>query len=527
MNQLFATWTAMEARQKVVAILATIAMVLALIGLVRVVNAPTMTLLYAGLDPATSGDIVTALEGRGVAYEARGDAIFVDGAQRDAVRMSLAAEGLPANGVAGYELLDNLSGFGTTSQMFDAAYWRAKEGELARTILASPQVRAARVHIANPVNRPFDRSTKPTASVNVTLASGDLSESQAQAIRYLVASAVAGLAPDQVSVIDSAKGIVLSAGKEPEKSVFEDAASRADAMRANIERLLAARVGQGKAVVEVNIDAETDTETITERVLDPEGRVAISSDTEERTSNSEGAANGGVTVASNLPDGDVDGGGGSSKSNNAETRERVNFDVSEVRRERIKHPGEIRRVSVAVLVDGVSTVAPDGTVTWAPRSEDELNALRELVKSAIGFDEVRGDVVTIETMEFQAPVEAGTLAEASILDFFAVNAMSLIQMLFLGIVALILGLFVLRPIFAKPEPEPQPVTAIDEDGNPIADIEVNENGEIEINPEVMADGVAVSPSVERLRQVINERASESADVLEDWLSTPEPKPARA
>ena len=513
MSQILAVWSSLDARKRVVVVASAIAMFLAVLGLARLANTPSLTLLYSGLDASTSGDIVTALEGRGIAHEVRGNAIYVDSSQRDSVRMSLASEGLPANGMAGYELLDGLSGFGTTSQMFDAAYWRAKEGELARTILASPQVRAARVHIANPVNRPFDRSAQPTASVIVTMASGDLGSSQAQAMRYLVASAVAGLSPDQVSVIDSVKGIVLTAGKEPEKSVFEDANARADAMRTNIERLLEARVGQGKAIVQVNIDAENDTETITERVLDPNGRVAISSDTEDRSSSASGGAGGGVTVASNLPDGDVQGGGGGSNSSDATTRERVNYDVSEVRRERVKHPGDIRRITVAVLVDGVVADGENGPA-WQPRGTDELAALRELVQSAIGFDEARGDIVTIESMEFTQTAEMGTLAEAGFMDGLAINATSIIQMAILAIVALALGLFVLKPVLTSVPPQTAALAGPEEG---LASLDVNENGEIEINPEVIADIDGGNPNVDKLKEVITDRAKDSSRLLEDWL----------
>ncbi len=178
-------------------------------------------------------------------YEVREASIYVDGGQRDAVRMALATEGLPASGPAGYELLDNLSGFGTTSQMFDAAYWRAKEGELARTITAAPNVRAARVHLANPVNQPFARTPSGTASVTVTMARGALDAEQAQAIRYLVSSAVAGLAPEAVAVIDS-RGRRAAGGRR-ERAVpgghAEPDRPRRDAAR---ERAAAAR-GAGRA----------------------------------------------------------------------------------------------------------------------------------------------------------------------------------------------------------------------------------------------------------------------------------------
>jgi len=317
------------------------------------------------------------------------------------------------------------------------------------------------------------------------------------------------------------KGIVLTAGKEPERAVFEDASARAEAMRTSIERLLEARVGRGKAIVQVNIDAETNSETITERVLDPDGRVAISSDTEERTSTASGAAGGGVTVASNLPDGDVQGGGGNSNSADATTRERVNYEVSEVRRERVRHPGDIRKISVAVLVDGVLTAGENGS-EWAPRSEEELEALGELVRSSIGFDAARGDVVTIESMEFTQPIEAGTLAEAGIMDALAVNAMSIFQMVFLGIVALALGLFVLKPVLTANAPA---LAALD-DIDPLvgtADIEINPDGQIEIIPEAVADIDPGNPNVEKLREVITDRARDSSQLLEDWLNQPAPK----
>ncbi len=134
-----------------------------------------MAMLYSGLDSAAAGEVVAELEAEGVAYRgATAPSILVDGAARDRIRMTLAAKGLPAGGPAGYEILDNLSGFGTTSQMFDAAYWRAKEGELARTITGSPNVRAARVHLANPVSQPFSRTPAGSASVTVTMARGEL-----------------------------------------------------------------------------------------------------------------------------------------------------------------------------------------------------------------------------------------------------------------------------------------------------------------------------------------------------------------
>lgn len=140
-----------------------------------------------GLENGAAGEVVAALEQRGVAHEVRGTSIFVDSTQRDALRMTLAGEGLPTSSSRGYEILDGLSGFGTTSQMFDAAYWRAKEGELARTIVAHPAISSARVHLASTGSNPFQRDIRQSASVSITAQSGGITPKHARALRFLVA----------------------------------------------------------------------------------------------------------------------------------------------------------------------------------------------------------------------------------------------------------------------------------------------------------------------------------------------------
>ncbi len=522
-NRLTTIWEGMEPRKKFVAGLAALAALIAIVGLARVASTPGMALLYSGLDPAASGGVISALESRGLSYEVRGDSIYVPEADRDRTRMALAAEGRPSAGPMGYELLDGISGFGTTSEMFDATYWRAKEGELARTILALPGVLRARVHIANPVRRPFEKRTDQTASVSVAMRVGALGETQALAIRHLVSSAVAGLSPNSVAVIDADGGVVLEAGEEKSFArAGSMAEARAASLRSNVERLLAARVGPGAAVVEVSVEADLNSEKITERVLDPEGRVAIHTDTEESSDDETGgAAN--VTVASNLPD-QENGGGEGSKRNSSQTRERVNYEVSEVLRERIRNPGEIRRISVAVLVDGVRSGGADGVETWAPRPEEELEALQELVQTAIGFDASRGDVVSIESMEFTTPPELGVVAEADALDFFATNAMTLVQLGVLSAVALALGLMVLRPmILAKPSP--LLTNAGELEGPEITAIDVSES--IDAAGDVIdADGMSTD-SLQKLRNAVAMRPEDATLLLRGWLEGPETEKGRA
>jgi flagellar M-ring protein FliF len=529
LQNVIAIWTSLDLRRRVIVVGATVAMFAAVLALSRMAGQPEMGLLYAGLEPAAAGEVVAALDQRGVAYEIQGDSILVDVSQRDSLRMSLASEGLPAAGGGGYELLDSLSGFGTTSQMFDAAYWRAKEGEIARTLLAMPQVKAARVHIASAPTRAFQPDATPTASVTLTTASGSLDEAQARAIRHLVASAVAGMTPDAVQIIDTVAGLI--GGQESQGYDTGDAADRAAAIKGNVERLLAARVGAGKAIVEVSIDLNSDREAITERKFDPQGRVAISSETEERTGSST-EPGGEVTVASNLPEGDAEA-GGQGKSQNSETRERVNYEVSETSREILRSPGAVRRMTVAVMVDGVVTTAADGTRTWASRPEEELATLRELVASAVGLDEARGDVLTLKSLEFQElPIPEGTEATSGLLPPIGhIDVMTIIQTVVLALVALVLGLFVIRPVLTSANRPALPAP-----GAPLAlppamlPGSVALNGELDdgfdygsfadvrgdVTRSVSGDGTEEDPAT-RLRRLIEKRQTESIEILRGWM----------
>ena len=535
MPQALAAWNDLTLRNKVFAVMAALALVATLAVLGQKAAQPRLALLYAQLDQAAAGEVVHALEARNVQYDVRGGAIFVDAAQRDALRLTLASEGLPSNGPKGYELLDGLTGFGTTAQMFDAAYWRAKEGELARTILSAPGVVAARVHIAQSAVGTFQRDGTVSASVFLTTASGTIEPGMARGLRFLVASAVPRLDPSDVSIIDSTGRLV---GVEDEGSGPASAEDRATQLRDRVERLVAARVGPGNVVVEVSVVTETDTESIRERRFDPEGRVAISTDTEERTLQSEDSA-AGVTVASNLPDGDAAAGAGSTSENN-QTRERINYEVSETTREILRSPGAVRRLTVAVLVNGTTGTDADGTPVFTPRPDAELEVLRELVASAVGYEESRGDRITIRSLAFEQTAVAGTAAPVVPWYLRAFDPMALVQVGVLAVVALLLGLFVLRPLLspqsagagplaltAEPEPEDTTVPS----GNDAFALNPPEATTDDL-PMLMADGAGFGEElglasaidddpIERLRGMIDSRKDETVEVLRNWLDEKE------
>lgn len=555
MQHLLSVWSTLDARRRMIVVLATVAMFATVLTLSRMASNPGMSLLYASLESSAAGEVVASLEQRGITYEIRGTSVFVDSSRRDELRMTLASEGLPANNGTGYELLDTLSGFGTTSQMFDAAYWRAKEGELARTIISSPHIRNVRVHIASPSSQPFQRKLKTTASVTVTTVSGMLTTAHAKALRYLVASAVAGLNPDNVAVIDTQGGLI--SGADDVTSGAGDGIDRSVALKKSVERLLEARVGYGNALVEVSVDTVTDRESIVEHTFDPNSRVVISTDNEERTTTSEDARGGSVSVASNLPTGDGASDSNSS-SNNSETRERVNYEVSETQREIIRSPGAIKRLTVAVLIDGTQELDSDGAQVFTPRSQEEMQGLRELVAAAVGFDEARGDVITLKSMEFKPIVEQGSTAAPSFMQSLNLNVMSIIQIAVLGIVSLILGLFVVRPILsnapsaaiaelapppASIPPAPFPtgmnnaagsslpaLTGEIDDGNftppamtTVSDFEMPEIATAAIGDFGMGDdmGGFSNDPVARLRKMIEERQDETVEVLRGWMEDSE------
>ncbi|MGY6548421.1 MAG: flagellar basal-body MS-ring/collar protein FliF [Roseinatronobacter sp.] len=513
MQNAVSLWRTFDNQRRLVIAGAVITSLVLILVLARIASAPGMSLLYAGLENAAAGEVISNLEVRNVAYEVRGDAIFVPTAMRDELRLMLAAQGLPASAHVGYEILDSLSGFGTTSQMFDAAYWRAKEGELARTIVSSPHVRAARVHISQANMGVFRRDTAPSASVTVSTSGAFLTPDQARAIRFLVAAAVSGLSPENVSVIDSAGGMVYAPDDEG-RSAMQTASQALDLQR-KVERLLEAHVGRGRAVVEVSIEPVTEREVIRERRIDPESRVAISTEVEENILDSTDTRAQGVTVASNLPDGDAVAGDGSARNRENQNRERTSFDVSEIQREIERIPGSIRRMTVAVLIDGVVETAADGTTAWRARSAEELEALRELVSSAVGLDLARADVVTLRSLRFEPLPILGTEAQSGMFANTTIDVMTLIKLVFALAALLILALFVLRPLLLSARKNLEP-KFVDAEKQLLTSEILDRTRAIPSLEDASKEPQAPDP-VERLRRLIEARGDDSVEVLKHWM----------
>jgi flagellar M-ring protein FliF len=418
--------------------------------------APGMTLLYSGLDPSDSGQIVQRLDAQRVSYELRGDGsqIYVPQDQVAKLRLSLASEGIPAGGSIGYEIFDRADALGTTNFVQQINQIRALEGELARTIRAIHQVRSARVHLVMPKRELFSRDrAEPTASVLLAL-QGTLDKGQVSAIQHLVASAVPGMKANNVSVIDS-NGDLLARGADDDQL---DTANAQDMRRSYearlsqaIEQLLGQTLGAGKVRAEVTADLDFNQVTTNKEDFNPDGQVVRSTSSVEETGNSqERQSANNVSVANNTPNppGQETGNGNGSTEQNSRTEETVNYEISKTVQTEVKASGNVKRISAAVLVDGTYDTAADGTKTYKPRSTDELAQIDSLVKSAIGYDQSRGDVVQVVNMKFAEPEvidESGTM----LLGLDKTDLMRLAELLVLAVVATLVLLLVVRPLLTR------------------------------------------------------------------------------
>jgi flagellar M-ring protein FliF len=517
-------WNERSSQQRMILGAAFLGTFLMIAGFGWIASRPSMALIYGGLDSAQAGEVIAGIERAGIPYEVRGDAIWVASDQRDRLRMDLAAQGLPAASSTGYELLDGMSGFGTTSQMFDAAYWRAKEGELARTILALPNVQTARVHLAIETGRGYRRDQNGTASVTLTTNGQPVSRDQAASLKYLISSGVPGMQPDRVTIIDSQRGIIAA-------NEDQTGADRAAEMKRNVERILEPHVGIGNAIVELNLDLLTETELLTEQRFDPEQRALISTVTEETTDESNSTGTGAVTAASNLPDAEEQP-GDTSQSARSENRSQANYEVSRLTREVQRQPGATRRLTVAVLVNGVPQANADGETVLTPRPEAELETLRELVASAVGYDEARGDLITVKSLPFATLGENGTLAAPGFLDRLALNDLARIALI--GFFALAVIVMVLRPMLrnrAAPQP-PMLDTSLPPAPPPVAGL----TGTIQQDDEPAPEFARLAPldppeaqplslpsadPVARLKAMMKERHDESVKILSGWIDNKE------
>jgi flagellar M-ring protein FliF len=418
-----------------------------------VLSEPPKTILFSGLESRDASAVTAKLDAMSVPYELKGDAgtILVPADQVTKLRMELAQSNLPAAGV-GYEIFDKSDAFGATAFVQNINQLRALEGELARSIQTIDGIESARVHLVIPERQIFSRdSQSPSASV-VLKTRGQMDRGQVRAIQHLVAAAVASLTPDRVAMVDD-KGNLLAggddktgadagaAGQESETTEFEER------LRQRVESMVASIVGQGHVRTQVAAVMNYNHTTETSETYDPDSKVVRSTVSSEQSAADGNAGGNAVSVASALPGAQGSGGADATKSNSSRTEETTNYEISKTVKTSTVDGGDVKRISVAVAVDGVEGDTPQA---YKPRSAQDMKQIEALVKSAIGFDASRGDQVQVVNMPF-ARVDAGsaTPAPTPFLGLDGAYWFKIIEAAILSITALLIGLFVMRPLIAR------------------------------------------------------------------------------
>lgn len=418
-----------------------------------------MALLYNNLDPADGGAIIAQLDTQKIPYEVSGGgtSIKVPTDQVGRVRMQMAQAGLPRGGSIGYEIFDQKDSFSSTSFVQNINHLRAMEGELARTISTLSPIQAARVHLVLPHREMFSQADqKATASVFVKMRPGaTLSKEQVAAVRQLISAAVPNLQADNVSIVDD-QGNLLA--KMAGNGSDEAEATNRDEMRAafekaqadKIEELLSKSLGYGKVRAQVSAEMDFDKVSTSSEIFDPESQVVRSTQSiSDEGQGSEGGSTTPVGAAGNLPGGGAPAGNSSSSNKNSHNEETVNYEINKTVRNQVRESGVVKKQSVAVLVDGVSSKDKDGKEVYTPRTKDELEQIKALVKSAVNIDTTRGDTLEVVNMPFVSASEGETLGSGDIMGFPQSDILHMVESLLMSVVGLLAILLVVRPILKQ------------------------------------------------------------------------------
>jgi flagellar M-ring protein FliF len=391
LGQLFQRYTV---SQRIIIIIVMLGILSSVISLVMWANRPEYDILFSDIEPATAGEIISELRAAKVPYklEDRGRTIYIPVEQVSEMRLQLAEKGYGTETVKGYEIFDD-SKVGMTTFMQELNARRALEGELTKTINQFPEVRNSRVHLVLPENKLFESDQRGSASVVVHLVSGKrLDMNQVDGIAALVSNSVKGIEPEDVSIVDS-DGKLISVSKSDDQvmgmagSQWELRSREEQKLQSKVTDIVESIVGKENAVVKVAIEMNFEKIERTSEIPDPNTVVVVSEETHTETVNDRDTAN---TTGENR------------KQENTIT----NYEIGQLREHYINNSGFIEKISVAVLLNGkyVKTTDNQGNELqkYVPRSSKEINQISALIRSAVGYDEERGDVVEVQNIELSA-----------------------------------------------------------------------------------------------------------------------------
>ena len=506
-------------------------------------------LLYSNLDLKEAGSITQSLDQAGVKYEVKGDGstIMVPRDQVASTRLMLSSKGLPTAGSVGYEIFDSNNTLGQTDFVQQLNRQRALEGELGRTIRSLDGITSARVHLVLPKRQLFDEEAEqPSAAVTIGVGGREPGADQVRAMQNLVSGAVPGLKPDRVTVIDQ-HAKTLSGGDT-------GMAAEADGRKSEVEQRIAKQVkqlvegvvGTGKARVNVTADLELAHVTVQKESFDPDGQVIRSeSTTDENSKENQADDSGQVSAAANIP-GTPNLGAGSGNSGSASGRQEstTNYEISKTTRTEVQEPGQVKKISVAVAVDGVT--APAGKSgkpgAYTPRSAAEMAQIKELVSTAVGYDQARGDQVTVVNVRFPAiDDEGGVTAASPLMGFDKNDIMRAAEVAVLAIVAILMMLFIVRPLLrgamggaaggpmamlggggatrvvTSADGQQMQITVDPVTGRPLA---LPAPGGVELDQKIdiaRIEGQVKASSVKRVSEFVEKHPEESVSIIRTWL----------
>jgi flagellar M-ring protein FliF len=413
--------------------------------------------LYTDMDSRSAQQAATELAAEKIPYQldASGTTLRVPASLVDKARLGLAAKGLPQSGRMGFELFDKPNWVGSE---FDehVNYQRAMEGELERTIDSMEPIESARVHLVLPHDSLFQDQQRPAkASVVLKLNRRGLSDAQASAIRTLVASAVDGLDPNNVTLVD-ADGQAFFGQKDAQTEAATYEQQLTDRLLATLEPI----AGRDNIRASVNVDFDSSSQDDTQETYDPNGTVMTSTErsgqgaaapqgkamgipgTASNAPNAGGATNGAASPAAPLFPPASSAGTGSYQEDNK-------YAVSRRTRHVVQGPGDVKRLTIAILVNDKLVPTQSGKKTemkFVSLSPDELARIDDLAKAAVGFDPARGDRIAVENIAFAGNATAPPPTLFKRLMPHASQVTS--EMWLLGPMAmfLVLFFFVFRPV---------------------------------------------------------------------------------
>lgn len=507
------------------------------------VSRPSMSLLYSDLSTVDSSSVAASLEEKQIEYEisADGTTVFVKQTDIGRARMLLAEEGLPNGGSIGYEIFDQQSGFGTTSFVQNINQLRALQGELQRTISSLDPVQSALVNIVLPERELFSREARQ-ASASITLKLNPkyrLQQQQIYAIQNLVANAVPELRVDNVTIIDTdanmlaggqdsdPEGVAGSMRSEEKKLAFERRMSK------TIEDMVGRIVGFGNVRANVSADLNFDRITTNSEIYDPEGQVvrstqSISEDNTER----DGVRNE-VGVEQNLPGlGDDINISEQPSSQNNRTEEVTNFEISKTSQSVFRESGQVERMSVGVLVNGRYETDEEGNMIYQPRSEEELDKISALIRSAIGFDAARGDTIDVINMEFTRMEVADVIVDNKILGFDKADLLDTAEMFVLALMGILIVLLVLKPLVSQlmasqireleEQAEAALVAAEEAAALPKPERQAQSEAEEEEDSSLLdmtaVAGRVKASTVKKVGDIVTNHPNETVSVIRNWMS---------